>query len=585
MILYAPTSSFESVIEDDDITSEYQYKINYGTTKVKVHHKNDDTPEHRIVLPNSCSFTLTLDLPHNVLNKLDDYRLNYGPLEYEASGSIFKESYILSTRPPWDYVDYIVSSSYGASGSMAFVTQSNGDVFVLGDDDNLGTIQEEYFKIQVPFLVDASGSRIEADLEMTTKKIQGKTKDIFRYSVESTWLDNAVYPVIIDPSIILYQTSNIINMYNSHNHMIARASNGNLVMVHGERTTVRLRAIIADGSDFSNPTIVDVATGATTTDYQNIIRAADGRLVCIYRYRPAGQQRVFSKYSLDNGLTWEGEVQVDLLTGTSWPANGMQALKDQDGVIWVALQALNPYYIILINSTDNGVSWNNKGSGLRADGCSLCEMKAHRKIIVYGGNQTFSYGRISVWDIDANSWEIEEVGLDETGFPSHNRAIGSGIACDINSNVIIWQRISRSADSQWELWEHKIPSGSAFNSVTGSNITVNGSGLIYGAIRTDRNGIFHKYVNTNVVGEGDGFGIWHSEGTFVQPDNYQSIISGSFLGAGYRGQQVATYIDGEESIDEFHLGVLEFDPGGNWVLGYSNEQVRKVGPTIMNVIG
>ena len=161
--IYTPTGSFETpIIEDDEITSEYSYKINYGQTKVKMHHKDDGTPEHRIVLPNSCSFTMVVDLPHNVLNKLDDYRLNYGPLEYETSHSIFKESYILSVRPPWDSIDYIVSASYDSSGSMAFVTQSNGDVIVIGDDDRNGLTNEEYFNVQAPFLVDASGSRTTA---------------------------------------------------------------------------------------------------------------------------------------------------------------------------------------------------------------------------------------------------------------------------------------------------------------------------------------------------------------------------------------------------------------------------------------
>jgi len=152
--IYAPTSSFETpIIEDDDITSEYQYNINYDTINVKMHHKAKESPEHRFVLPNSCSFTMVVDLPHNVLNKLDDYTLDYGPLSYETSGSVFKESYILPVRPPWNEIDYVVSSSFGVSGSMAFFTQSNGDVLVLGDDDNIGTIQEPQFLIQSPLLL------------------------------------------------------------------------------------------------------------------------------------------------------------------------------------------------------------------------------------------------------------------------------------------------------------------------------------------------------------------------------------------------------------------------------------------------
>ena len=114
--IYTPENTWQTpIIEDDELVSDYAYKINYNTIDVKMHHKGNESPEHRIELQNSCSFTMMVDLPHNVLNKLDDYTLDYGPLSYETSGSVFKESYILPVRPPWNEIDYVVSSSFGIS--------------------------------------------------------------------------------------------------------------------------------------------------------------------------------------------------------------------------------------------------------------------------------------------------------------------------------------------------------------------------------------------------------------------------------------------------------------------------------------
>lgn len=568
--LYTVTSSlFETpIIEDDEITSDYAYKINYGQSKIKMHHRNNETPEHRIVFPNSCSFTMLIDLPHNVLNKLDDYTLDYGPLSYESSGSIFKESYILPFRPPWDEIDYIVSASYGSIGRITLLSQSNGDVEICGDNDDIGEIQTFYATINVPFLVDASGSRIEADLEMTTKKIQGKTKDIFRYSVDSTWLDNAVYPVIIDPTWIIYATSNVLACYQTNSNMFARMSNGNMITAHGQRTTWRIRAIIADGDDFSNPTFVNIATGTTYIDYQNLIVMDNGRLLCVYRNRTGGNT-YNSKYSDDNGLTWSSEAAID-----SGNSNGLVAIKDQDGTIWVISENGNGQFY----SSTNGSSWTDHGTVAAQWYPDICENRKDREIVCITCRTTGGNVYVRVWDIDAGAWKAAAAYLPTTGRPAGCiRALPAGLDCDKQGNVIFYLRIQYS-DSSYHLWKHSWANGSALSTATGAVVSIGGSELFWGDIITDRDGNFHANMFNGTLG------AYYSKGNFTTVGQTWIKKFDSINRTDYN--QIYMMPWDKDSISEFHQTEGDYNAGGpTYTLFYRDDWIKYVGPTVMPMIG
>ena len=570
-LLYTTSSLFETpIIEDDYITSDYAYKINYGQSKVKMHHKGNETPEHTIFFPNTCSFTLLLDLPHNVLNKLDDYTLDYGPLSYETSGSVFKESYILPFRPPWDYVDYIVSASYGSSGGITLLSQSNGDIDICGDNDTIGTIQDAYCKINVPFLVDASGSRIEADLEMTTKKIQGKDKDIFRYSVDPTWLDNAVYPVIIDPSITIYSTSNVLACYQSWNNMWARLSNGNMITGHGERTTWRIRAVIANGDNFSNPTFVTITTGTTFVDYQNFIVTNTGRCVCVYRSR-SGTQRIESRYSDDNGLNWSSPVNI----ANNYGANGLVAILDQDNNIWVVSENGNTNLFV---STNNATSWTGKGISAAQWYPDLCENKKDRQIVVISCRTTGGNVYVRVWDIDGNTWVDAAAYLPTTGRPGGTiRALPAGLDCDLQGNVVFYLRIQYS-DSSYHLWRHTWLNGLALSTATGSVVSVGGSELFWGDCSTDRDGQFHANMFNGSLG------AYYSKGNYRTVGQTWTKKFDSINRTDYN--QIYMMPWDKDSISEFHQLEGDYNAVGPvYSMFYRDGMIKKVGPDIMGMIG
>ncbi len=569
--LYTTSSLFETpIIEDDDITSDYAYKINYGQSKVKMHHKDNETPEHTIFFPNTCSFTLLLDLPHNVLNKLDDYTLDYGPLSYETSGSIFKESYILSGRPPWDYADYIVSASYGSSGGITLLSQSNGDIDIYGDNDAIGTIQDAYCKINVPFLVDASGSRIEANLEMTTKKIKGKDKDIFRYSVDPTWLDNAVYPVIIDPSITLYSTSNNLACYQPWNNMFARLSNGNMITGHGERTTWRIRAIIANGDNFSNPTFVTIATDTTFVDYQNFIVTNTGRCVCIYRSR-SGTRHVYSRYSDDNGLNWSSPVTI--VGGYS--ANGLVAILDQDNNIWVVTENGSTYLFV---SSNNGGSWTNKGLAATSWYPDICENRKDRQLVVITSVKTNAETWVRVWDIDADGWVAAAELLPTTGRPATIRVLPSGLDCDLQGNVVFYLRVQYQSDSVYRLWRHTWLSGSALSTATGSVVSIGGSELFWGDCITDRDGNFHANMFNGSLG------AYYSNGNYKTVGQTWTKKFDTLNRTDYN--QIYLMPWDKDSISEFHQTEGDYNAVGPvYSLFYRDGFLKKVGPDIMGMVG
>ena len=580
--IYMPENTWQTpIIEDDEVTSKYAYKINYGRANVKIHEKNNETPEHTIYFENSCSLTLLLDLPHNVVNKLDDYRLNYGPLEYETINNQFKESYVLPVRPPWNEIDYIVSSSFELSCSIIYVTQSNtNDVIVLGDDDYNGIIQEKYCNIQSPYLVDASGSRIDANVQITTKKVQGKDVDVLRYSVDETWLDNAVYPVTIDPSILLYTTTNTISMYSTYNPMVVRNSKGDIGFLQGERDTWRLRYWKGRGDSFNHTSsVVDVGTGTTYFDYQNLILADNGRLVAIYRDRNGGNN-IKSKYSADNGATWTGEVILNSGYG-SWNGNGVSACKSDNGYIWAQAESGNSSYEQgLFNSTDNGTSWtyltptDNTQRKWYGD---ICFDRKNNNIRILGCDQvTNRVGRTRIWNIDAGAYTAAGVYMPNAGIPNFDRSIaGGGIACDNDGNAIIWVRVRYTSDSLYRLWEFKWTSGSAVSN--GSVISI-GDGLgsqVYGVIRCDRDGNFHKYITAGATVSNTG--LYYSSGKFNHSSSYNEII---YTPSGSDDiNQVNVFVNNlyEEYVSEFHMVNVDIGASTNRHLKYSDDNIRSVG--------
>jgi len=581
--IYTPTGSFETpIIEDDIIASEYDYNINYGTTRVKINNRADDSPEHRIVLQNSCSFTMMPDLPHNVVNKLDDYTLSYGPLEYETTGSVFKESYILPSRPPWDAIDYIVSASYGASGSMTFVTQSNGDVIVLGDDDNIGIVQEPQFLIQAPFLVDDSGSRTTATLEITTKKVQGKDVDIFRYTADSTWLDNAVYPVVIDPTTIIYSTSNVLVFYQSNNRMVARASNGNLIFTHGERTTWRIRALIAQGDNFDNMTPVNITTGTTFLDYQNIILADNGNLVCIYRSRNT-TNHFGVKISSDNGLTWGSENNITSALG-AWNGNGVTACKSGDGTIWCQGESgSGTYEIGLFYSTNHGVSWTHiTGIAVRQWYGDLCWDRKNDKILIVGCEGTGVGAKYRSLDVSAKTWDYAYGTMSVVGVPNRDRCIMGAMATDNNGNTIVQVRYRYTSDSIYYNWEYKWPDGGtpgAPNLITVGGTTLN----LYGSLYCDRSGTFHDIMIKGATATDTG--IWYAKYRYGETPVYNYIAETTL---NYDSNQVSNFINNlnEESVYENQIAFLQYDSiGAVYYLTHVDNIAQQVGPTIMPMIG
>ena len=578
-LIYTPSNDFQSIIEDDEVTSAYQYKINYKNANIKIHNKANESPEHTIIFPNSCSLTLLLDLPHNVLNKLDDYTLNYGPLEYTTSGSIFKESYILPFRPPWNEVDYIVSSSGSPSGSIGFATQSNGDIVILGDDDYNGLTEEGYCTIRVPFLVDSSGSRIYANLEITTKQVQGQTVDVFRYSADPTWLDNAVYPVTIDPSVLLYTTTNTISMYSAFDSKIARSQFGDIVIIQAERTTWRLRALVGDGDNFNNFTtssFADITTGTTYLDYQSILKADDDNLVCIYRSRN-GSNKVSCKSSSD-GYTWSPEKNIT--TGT-WNANGVNSVKADNGEIYMFCESGNGTYEMgLFRSVDNAVSWSLLSGATyktRKWYGALCYNRKDNKIVAVGCDQGGTPGWATQWDIDSETFDFANTAIGASGLPAYDRTISSGMACDNDGNIKIWIRVRYTADSLYRLWQWNWTSGSSIASVSPSIVSAGGSNQVYGTINTSRDGTFHKFATPGSAIAGSG--VYYAKGTggFVEA----VTPSGSL-----NTNQPSFYINNldEEQNSEFHMSYLQHDGSSTYYWFYNDDLVKFVGPSFMTPI-
>ncbi len=340
-----------------DITSDYEYKATFENTVVKYHNKIKDTPEHKIEFIGGASISFMINANAGTLKAVYDSKLEYGDISYEILPDEIKEVYLIKERPPRDYIEYLVITE----GDIYYNITDDGRVIVTYDDingeglDNIGCI------LSGVFLVDANNDRYDnVSVDKSTVKIGNITYDTLIYSVDSTWLDNAAYPVVVDPSTLIqsrsgtnyYMLTNMLNL-----RQCIRADNGNMIASWHERSpSYAIKTAIGSVDDFASPSYVTIATSSSYIDYQSFVKLDNGDL--LVAFREVGIYRKLQVYrSQNNGTSWSSLSTVaDSSSSGTWNLNGLDMIKSPNGYIWLIAEDVNISHVW--KSENSGSSWS-----------------------------------------------------------------------------------------------------------------------------------------------------------------------------------------------------------------------------------
>jgi hypothetical protein len=290
--------------------------------------------------------------------------------------------------------------------------------------------------------------------------------------------------------------------------------------------------------------------------------------------------------SSDGGYNWSTENNITSGYGT-WGGNGVSFVKADNGELFVfAESGTGTYEMGLFRSQDDGNSWSflsGATNKTRKWYGQMCYNRKDEKIICIGQDQaTGTVSWVTQWDIVGSSFDFVQTAVPTTGYAAHDRAIGSGAACDNEGNVIFWVRVRYTADSLYRLWEHKWASGSAVSSATGTIVTAGGSNQVYGTIQCSRDGIFHKFATPGASTAGAG--IYYSKGTFGSANSFTQVLTPEST---YNSNQIAIYLNNhnEEAMSEFHAAYLQHDGSSTYYLYHDTDIVRFVGQQTILPIG
>ena len=171
-----------SIIEEENYyrNRSNSYEVRFGKNKKNLIEINKD------------GYYLKINLINNKLNKIDINKsefkckniLSYVDIDYKVLNNKLKESIILKNKK--------------SNRKILFTIDTNLDLILIDKNIIAKKEEKEYFKIDAPYMIDSNNIE-NHNISYKLDKINNKY--YLELLLDEEWLNNAKYPVIIDPTI------------------------------------------------------------------------------------------------------------------------------------------------------------------------------------------------------------------------------------------------------------------------------------------------------------------------------------------------------------------------------------------------
>lgn len=202
------------------------------------------------------------------------------------------------------------------------------------------------FSLQAPYAIDAEGDRVQGSFNL---RQQGGSFYV-RKMIPYDWLNNATYPVVIDPTVV--DTTTNSNPFLQHRAGFTGENNHTISFQTGSGLFVSTWHIgfssMHEEYQVSSDTTI---TQHTITGYPN-----NDTIYCFYQRD--GADDIYFKKSSDAGASWGSEITVEIggATALHYPCSGIALSGDHAGRLMVAYRD-NSYDTVIRYSDNEGSSW------------------------------------------------------------------------------------------------------------------------------------------------------------------------------------------------------------------------------------
>ncbi len=268
------------------------YDLSGGKIQWAVENKSG-TPDYGKIKSIGSVLSASVDIESNHSVRYN-HSFSYTDILYQLGNEMLKENFILNSFPPGG-VDYLYLEYTGEiQHSDNLTIYANGEDKTGKDFNTTGSIEfrdennETIFYLPKPYSIDSDGNSSEMfyDIKVGGGKIQ------FGLRVLNEFLENATYPVYIDPSIKLNATTGGQDVY-----VDKSTANRN----HGDKDYLKVQRVAWQRTylTFNLSAIPDN-------------QVIDNASVCLYMYNDQGQQNLSVNHVYDN--SWcEGDGGTDAI--------------------------------------------------------------------------------------------------------------------------------------------------------------------------------------------------------------------------------------------------------------------------------
>jgi hypothetical protein len=206
---------------------------------------------------------------------------------------------------------------------------------------------EEIFWIPKPTVTDANNNPGKVELDITGQ--------VATLKIDKAFLNQATYPVVIDPTIVATSTSARATGLSINRHIV-RTSNGTLVLFYQSGGGIQYKTSTDDGVTWSDPVTV---TPGTRAEFAVWIDTADN-IYIVYYHNGTNAYIFFRKLTYSGGSWSIGAERVVESGGIQrrYPS----LVREDTGRIWVTYRYrrgfFTSYSIRVKYSDDEGQTWS-----------------------------------------------------------------------------------------------------------------------------------------------------------------------------------------------------------------------------------
>ena len=206
--------------------SSFEKEVSFGERKINFADKASKDVGFRFTTEAGEYLGFKIPGATNKTGVVDKSKINWSVdsllnVEFEVTQQGVKANYTLKTKPAKN--DLVLDLE---TENLAFIKNKDGSYSVYGEMGNTGI---QRFFIPKPFAIDATGKKTDVDIDIT-----GFTCTL---TVPQKFLDEATYPVVVDPTTIANNTGDAITTAYYTQRKVSRDDSGFWYVLYGVMDT------------------------------------------------------------------------------------------------------------------------------------------------------------------------------------------------------------------------------------------------------------------------------------------------------------------------------------------------------------